>query len=817
MTRARLLGLRPLSSLGARLVLAPALAGALLLSACQGSVEDRLAEIRALQEAGQFKESVEPLTALLKDAPESVDANYLLGIALMQTSEPSRAIYPLDRAMRGASGELGANAGMILASAYLQTESYDDAVRTVDRVLQLDPNRAQAVYMRGRANFLAGRKDEALIDAERLVGMTPEDYSALLLRAAILLDLGRTADAEQAYVALREASKKQDPAVATKGWLSLITFYYGQKNFARTDAEFSAILKEHPNDPLVLQYVTQFYDETNRSAQATALWQKAMANAPDNLSYRVAYASRLAASGQADQADAVLVEGTEIFANADAWLRLAELRDRRQDFKGAVTALEKAIELSGGGNDSLRFKLADVLANAGDRAKAREIVQQIGDESFRALTEGRLLLDEGDAKGALDRFDAGLRRWPNNAGARYLAGRAALQIGDFDRAASELREAFRAEPEKTDAALALAALELQRGKYREAVDVAGLWLDESKGKEKPNAAEAHLYQARALAALGNTEAARKALAQIDRKGAYAARAAVELAAIERKEGGPKAAANVIVASGLDLADPANELALRALADDLAAQGDLDGALARVRNAAAKHPESAALLDLQGRLLARAGRVDEARALFDRALAADPKHVGSLVALAEITRAQGDAAKALALLARAHEAAPEDAGVIYAESQILLASGRAADAEARLREVVRRDPGHAAARNDLAWLLAEKGQELELALRLATEAAQSSPTGEILDTLGWVQFKRNELDDAVKSYEKALAAPKALPGTRYRLALALDKKGDRARAVEELKQALGGGAFPEAAAAKQELARLEGSAQGAAHP
>ena len=222
---------------------------------------------------------------------------------------------------------------MLLTSAYLQTDSYEDAVRSADRVLALDPERAQAVYIRGRANFSAGKKEEALIDAERAVAMLPDDYSALLLRAAILQDLGRRDEAEQGYLRLKESAATKDPTTAAKGWLSLITFYYGLKEFERTNQEFDAIQKVFPNEPLMLQYVTQFYDETGRSEEATGLWRKAMQAVPDNLSYRVVVAQRLEGSNRGEEAERVLVEGTELFVNTYAWLRLAELLDRSHDHR----------------------------------------------------------------------------------------------------------------------------------------------------------------------------------------------------------------------------------------------------------------------------------------------------------------------------------------------------------------------------------------------------------------------------------------------------------------------------------------------------
>jgi len=139
---------------------------------------------------------------------------------------------------------------------------------------------------------------------------------------------------------------------------------------------------------------------------------------------------------------------------------------------------------------------------------------------------------------------------------------------------------------------------------------------------------------------------------------------------------------------------------------------------------------------------------------------------------------------------------------------VLASGDRVGAKQRLEEVVRRDPGHAASRNDLAWLLAESNQDLDRALQLAEAAHKIDPRPEVTDTLGWVHLQRGELDLAVASFDEALKARPDSPSVRYHLGIALARQGEHQRAQATLQQALADGPFPEADAARSELAKLE---------
>ncbi len=138
----------------------------------------------------------------------------------------------------------------------------------------------------------------------------------------------------------------------------------------------------------------------------------------------------------------------------------------------------------------------------------------------------------------------------------------------------------------------------------------------------------------------------------------------------------------------------------------------------------------------------------------------------------------------------------------------MTTGDRESAEARLREVVRIFAGHVGARNDLAWLLADGGEDLDLALSLAEAAIQMSPEPETLDTLGFVHLRRGELEPAVEVLDRALAIGGKSPSIYYRLGTALGRSGETERAREMLKRALEAGAFPEADDARRQLAQLE---------
>ena len=123
--------------------------------------------------------------------------------------------------------------------------------------------------------------------------------------------------------------------------------------------------------------------------------------------------------------------------------------------------------------------------------------------------------------------------------------------------------------------------------------------------------------------------------------------------------------------------------------------------------------------------------------------------------------------------------------------------------------MKRDPSHAGARNDLAWLLSQPpNPELDRAQALAEEAHRIDGSPEITDTLAWVYMQRGQNERAVELFTQASEQRPESQSIRYHLGLALGRQGERQRALETLRQALEAGEFPEADAAKSELARLE---------
>lgn len=780
-----------------------ALLGLVLLLACSRGDESRLAGIATLQDAGRFDESIEPLRELLDGDPSLDEAHYRLGLALVRTGEPSRAIWPLERA--ASSPEQIVPAGLLLADTFVGLGAYSDALRIADRVLEVDPSQSEARRARSHALLGINRREEALVDARKLYDAMPEDFHAGLLYGTILAELGRLDEAETVHADVETAAQASaDPERAARACLARASFLEDhRKDEARAEAHYRRCLQRAPAHPLALQLATRHFEKRGRPAEALVLWERAATKAPDDLAVRQALAVRYQRNGEIDRARNLLTEGGERIGSPDAWMALAEFERRLGRIGPALHAIERAEQATPRASERLLFVKADLLIDDGRIEAAEPLIAAFEEESYRALLEGRILLERGAAPAALAALERGLRRWPDNAGGRYLAGLAAREIGDFERAISEFREAVRADPGATDAALLLGSLELARGHPRDAVEAAASFL-EHRGRARPDAYRVLLG---GLLAQGLVDPARRVAEQIAAAG-FLGDSAIAHARIEAMTSGPIAAVRVIEASGVELSDPENERVLRALADFRIAADRAAAALEAVDTALQVRPDSPSLHELRGVVLLRAGRRQDAQRAFEQALALDAGQARARAGLAEIAYAEGDAERALRLYDEAAQTKGADGSAGYAAAQIALAGGDSPGAKRRLEEVIRQDPGHAAARNDLAWLLAKDETDLGRALELATLAHRIDPNPDITDTLGFVHLQRGEIAAAVGHLEAAVAARPESPSMRYHLGVAWARQGASERAAAMLREAISQGPFPGADAARRALAELE---------
>ena len=206
----------------------------------------------------------------------------------------------------------------------------------------------------------------------------------------------------------------------------------------------------------------------------------------------------------------------------------------------------------------------------------------------------------------------------------------------------------------------------------------------------------------------------------------------------------------------------------------------------------KAPNRLDLLMAMGNTAVRAGKYDFAIQTYNKVLGADGKGRQSqgdiYLRIGETYRRKGDAGGAVQALQKARETLPRQH---HRAQHAGAGAGWRAAASPRPNRSTRPpsscDPNNAVVLNNLAFLLAETGGDLDDALTKAQRAKQMLPSlSEISDTLGWIYLKKNLADNAIDIFKDLVTKQPSHSTYHYHLGMAYSQKGDkttRHRAVE----------------------------------
>jgi len=437
------------------------------------------------------------------------------------------------------------------------------------------------------------------------------------------------------------------------------------------------------------------------------------------------------------------------------------------------------------------------------RASFDELSDAFPGDPVTRTAEARLALAEGRiADGA-----AILRRLVQSnesAESQRMLAVAEQRLGDLPAAVAAIERAI---------ALSPTSLDLYRMKASIAYDAKnwGKLLIAYRvlaGRGQPLSTSDDLRRAGALYELGRPDAGRAVLQQVLARPDAPVDAAIEFA---RREGKARFDASQAALLAARTRAPNDPRLLEALVQLQLAAGHADLALAHLDAEVEAGRARPRELLLRAQVLAASGALERAEKDVLRAFESAPMLPGAVELLFEIYQRQGRLAEAR----RSFEEA-EAAGVLHSGARLLLgrlylSQGELAKAQQAFEKVVADLPDLASARNDLAFVLAERGEDLDRALELARGAQQAlGDNPAAVDTLGYVYYRAGRFEAALAELQRAIALAEGQPGQlppvyAYHLGLvlqALDRKDEAAGAFQ---RALAGGQeFPEAEDARRRL-------------
>ncbi len=204
----------------------------------------------------------------------------------------------------------------------------------------------------------------------------------------------------------------------------------------------------------------------------------------------------------------------------------------------------------------------------------------------------------------------------------------------------------------------------------------------------------------------------------------------------------------------------------------------------------KFPKDRALIQLHAALLVDAGKTDEAVAELRSQGEPDRETLLLIAQLYERGKKYAEEAKALNQAEALSTTKPEKQGVQFARGAMLEKQKNFEGAEAEFRKVLQTDPDNAGALNYLGYMLADRNIRLDEAQKMISRAVELEPgNGAYLDSLGWVQFRQNRLEQAEDSLRKALESIKTDPTVHDHLGDVYMKEGKVREAIQQWQASL----------------------------
>ena len=194
--------------------------------------------------------------------------------------------------------------------------------------------------------------------------------------------------------------------------------------------------------------------------------------------------------------------------------------------------------------------------------------------------------------------------------------------------------------------------------------------------------------------------------------------------------------------------------------------------------------------MRGKILLSQNNYEQSKAAFEKALELNPELIEPHVSLAEIYQSRREIDKAIFHYETVIRKQPE---FTRAYIQLgLLYEGEVKEAKARAlyEKALEIDPDFAPAANNLAYMLAQTGEDPDRALYLARKAKAQLPDNPgVADTLGLTLLGKGLYHSAIAELTDAAEKLSQYPTVFYHLGLAYWKSGDREKALDALGTAL----------------------------
>lgn len=731
----------------------------LALAGCTASKEDYVAKGKQFREEGRYEDAFLQYRKALQDDSEYGEAYYQLGLLEIDRKRLQEGFLAINRAteLMPADVRPWESLGDLLLQRYLLEpvpleEIRQKLVTVSEKLLQLDGASALGNAIQGNLNLRDQRYAQAIEHFRAAHAAKPDDVASIGgLFQALALN-GEPAQAEQFL---------------------------------------SGILAEKPQFGPLYDLLYMHFRSSNRGALAEEVLRRKVASNPGVSFYRVQLADHLRQAGDTAGADRELATMlAEHATSADAYLEAGDAFAGQRRWEEALSTYRTGIAKTTTNRAELQSRVVSVLLEQSRVSEARALLDEMLQEDPKnpqaRFSRAALSMATGapeDIAQATAEIQALVEEQPENVAFRLALARARRESGEMTGAEAEYATVLQQQPQNLTALVGMAQALIAREDAANALQFAERVLQLS-----PSDPSARLVRTAAWAVQGQFNLVRPELARMAREFPNLREVQVQTALLALSEKRYTEAERLF--RGQYTPGSADLRALRGLVETAFAQRAPEKALQLVQQEVSSGNTAAATLELFASTARRAGRPEAALSTYQTLMDRFPQQARYFTAHGMLAGNMGDRAAAIRSLERALELAPQDATAPAMLGSVYAADGQTDKAIAAYRASLKLAPGNLFASNNLAYLLAENGRDLDEALALAQNAVQRGGGDPMYaDTLGFVYMKRGQVDAALQAFQSAVTRAPDVATYRLNLALAFERKGDREAAKKELETGL----------------------------
>ena len=216
----------------------------------------------------------------------------------------------------------------------------------------------------------------------------------------------------------------------------------------------------------------------------------------------------------------------------------------------------------------------------------------------------------------------------------------------------------------------------------------------------------------------------------------------------------------------------------------------ESAIARVQALIVNFPKRSDLYDQLAELQRVTKDLAGAQASAETAMKLNPSDSDAIVIYSRALIENGNAAKAVATWQQWTTDHPKDAQANIILGSLLESQGDRDKAIASYKKALEIQPDQPVAANNLAYLMVESGQNIDVALSLAQTARRSLPNSpSTADTLAWAYYHKESYLSARDLLEEAIKTAPDNASLQYHLGMTYSKLSDKSNAMLHLKKAV----------------------------